>query len=149
MSLQLEENLLNYVKSLVKDIDIDFWGNGRFSIHTDRHMVSHKEGKCCSLSYDLESMTDVSCSMLSSILQEFSINQFDTHFSKFFANPHLSIGKIRLCKSLRAWSIPQLISVSPVAVVGGVRTPLLLRGRSLRAPGTRQVIDIKQDRLFN
>lgn len=41
-SLQLEEDLLNYVKSLVKDIE--FWGNGRFLIHTDRQMVSHKEG---------------------------------------------------------------------------------------------------------
>ncbi|XP_057794763.1 squamosa promoter-binding-like protein 14 [Salvia miltiorrhiza] len=86
---QLEDNLLNYVKSLVKDIDIDFWGNGRFLIHTDRQMVSHKEGK------------------------------------------------IRLCKSLRAWSTPELISVSPVAVVGGQQTTLLLRGRSLKAPGTR------------
>lgn len=47
MSLQLEENLLTYVRTLVKDIDIDFWGNGRFLIHTDRQIVSHKEGRCC------------------------------------------------------------------------------------------------------
>ncbi|KAH6821325.1 hypothetical protein C2S53_006156 [Perilla frutescens var. hirtella] len=86
---QLEANLLNYVQSLVKDIDIDFWGNGRFFIHTDRQMVSHKEGK------------------------------------------------IRLCKSLRAWGTPELISVSPVAVVGGHQTTLLLRGKRLKAPDTR------------
>ncbi|XP_042006547.1 squamosa promoter-binding-like protein 14 [Salvia splendens] len=84
---QLEEDLLNYVKSLVKDIE--FWGNGRFLVHTDRQMVSHKEGK------------------------------------------------IRLWKSLKAWSKPELISVSPVAVVGGQPTTLILRGRSLKAPGTR------------
>uniref|UniRef100_A0A830CKD0 Squamosa promoter-binding-like protein 14 n=1 Tax=Phtheirospermum japonicum TaxID=374723 RepID=A0A830CKD0_9LAMI len=41
---QLEKNILNHVKSLVKDIDVDFWGNGRFLVHTDRQMVSHKEG---------------------------------------------------------------------------------------------------------
>ncbi|KAL1547124.1 SBP domain [Salvia divinorum] len=86
---QLEEDLLNYVKSLVKDIDIEFWGNGRFLIHTDRQMVSHKEGK------------------------------------------------IRLCKSLKAWSTPELVLVSPVAVVGGQPTTLVLRGRCLEAPGTR------------
>ncbi|KAL2232157.1 squamosa promoter-binding-like protein 14 [Sesamum indicum] len=86
---QLEENLLNYVKSLVKDIDVDFWGNGRFLVHTDRQMASHKDGR------------------------------------------------IRLCKSWRAWSTPELISVSPLAVVGGQETSLLLRGRSLTGPGTK------------
>ncbi|KAL7116397.1 hypothetical protein ACP275_03G002800 [Erythranthe tilingii] len=85
---QIDENLLNYVKSLVKDVDIDFWGNGRFLVHTDRQMVSHKEGK------------------------------------------------IRLCKSWRTWNTPELIAVSPLAVVGGQETALLLRGRSLTAPGT-------------
>ncbi|KAI3465503.1 hypothetical protein Pfo_022166 [Paulownia fortunei] len=85
---QLDENLLNYVKSLVKDIDVGFWGSGRFLVYSDRKMASHKDGK------------------------------------------------IRLCKSWRAWSIPELISVSPVAVVAGQETSLLLRGRSLTAPGT-------------
>ncbi|KAL0324784.1 UNVERIFIED_CONTAM: Squamosa promoter-binding-like protein 14 [Sesamum radiatum] len=85
----LEENLLNYVKALVKDIDVNFWGNGRFLVHTDRQMASHKDGK------------------------------------------------IRLCKSWRALSTPELISVSPLAVVGGQETSLLLRGRSLTAPGTK------------
>ncbi|KAK4428241.1 Squamosa promoter-binding-like protein 14 [Sesamum alatum] len=85
----LEENLLNYVKALVEDIDVDFWGNGRFLVHTDRQMASHKDGK------------------------------------------------IRLCKSWRALSTPELISVSPLAVVSGQETSLLLRGRSLRAPGTK------------
>ncbi|KAJ6809285.1 squamosa promoter-binding-like protein 15 isoform X2 [Iris pallida] len=46
-------------------------------------------------------------------------------------------GKIRLCKSWRTWSAPQLISVSPVAVVSGQETTLVLRGRNLTIPGTK------------
>lgn len=45
LSLQIEKDLLNYVKSLIKDIDAEFWGNGRFLVRTDRQMASHKEGK--------------------------------------------------------------------------------------------------------
>ncbi|KAG8377183.1 hypothetical protein BUALT_Bualt08G0001600 [Buddleja alternifolia] len=86
---QLEQNLLHYVRSLVNDIDVDFWGNGRFLVQTDKQMASHKDGK------------------------------------------------IRLCKSLRAWSTPELISVSPVAVVSGQETCLVLKGRSLKAPDTK------------
>lgn len=44
--MQLEDNLLNYVKSLVKEIDVDFWGNGRFLVYTDRQMASNKDGRC-------------------------------------------------------------------------------------------------------
>ncbi|XP_073275170.1 squamosa promoter-binding-like protein 16 [Primulina huaijiensis] len=86
---QFEINLLQYVKSLVRGVDVDFWGNGRFLIHTDRQMASHKDGS------------------------------------------------IRLCKSWRGWSTPELIWVSPVAVVGGQETSLLFRGRRLTAPGTK------------
>nr|XP_043617747.1 squamosa promoter-binding-like protein 14 [Erigeron canadensis] len=46
-------------------------------------------------------------------------------------------GKVYLFKSLKAWSIPQLISISPLAVVAGKETSLLLRGRNLRTPGTK------------
>ncbi|WCJ44785.1 squamosa promoter binding protein-like 14 [Euphorbia peplus] len=46
-------------------------------------------------------------------------------------------GKIHLCKSWRSWSSPELISVSPVAVVGGIKTSLRLRGRNLANPGTK------------
>ncbi|XP_068647240.1 squamosa promoter-binding-like protein 15 [Aristolochia californica] len=46
-------------------------------------------------------------------------------------------GKIRLCKSWRNWSSPELLSVSPVAVVAGQATSLVLRGRNLTAPGTK------------
>ncbi|KAF2310822.1 hypothetical protein GH714_017456 [Hevea brasiliensis] len=46
-------------------------------------------------------------------------------------------GNIRLCKSWRTWSSPELISVSPLAVVGGQETSLLLRGRNLTNPGTK------------
>lgn len=53
LSLQLEQNILYYVKSLVKDIDVNFWANGRFLVHTDRQMAFHKEGKNCSFHYHL------------------------------------------------------------------------------------------------
>ncbi|XP_073283312.1 squamosa promoter-binding-like protein 16 isoform X1 [Primulina huaijiensis] len=86
---QFEKNLLQYVKSLVRGVDVDFWGNGRFLIHTDRQMASHKDGS------------------------------------------------VRLCKHWRGWSTPELIWISPVAVVGGQDTSLLLRGRQLTAPGTK------------
>ncbi|KAF5455562.1 hypothetical protein F2P56_025123 [Juglans regia] len=46
-------------------------------------------------------------------------------------------GKIRLCKSWRTWSSPELILVSPLAVVGGQETPLLLKGRNLSNPGAK------------
>ncbi|XP_065881441.1 squamosa promoter-binding-like protein 14 [Euphorbia lathyris] len=46
-------------------------------------------------------------------------------------------GRIRLCKSWRTWSSPELMSVTPVAVVGGQKTSLRLRGRNLATPGTK------------
>ncbi|KAJ9546146.1 hypothetical protein OSB04_025853 [Centaurea solstitialis] len=46
-------------------------------------------------------------------------------------------GKVYLFKSLKAWSSPELISVSPLAVVAGKETSLLLKGRNLRTPGTK------------
>ncbi|KAJ8747883.1 hypothetical protein K2173_014530 [Erythroxylum novogranatense] len=46
-------------------------------------------------------------------------------------------GRIHLCKSWRSWSTPELISVSPVAIVAGHETSLLLRGKNLTYPGTK------------
>ncbi|KAF8405616.1 hypothetical protein HHK36_010523 [Tetracentron sinense] len=46
-------------------------------------------------------------------------------------------GKIRLCKSWTTWNAPELISVTPLAVVSGQETSLLLKGRNLTAPGTK------------
>ncbi|XP_044475150.1 squamosa promoter-binding-like protein 14 [Mangifera indica] len=46
-------------------------------------------------------------------------------------------GKIRLCKSWRTWSSPELISVSPLAVVVGQENSFILRGRNLTSPGTK------------
>ncbi|KAH8514921.1 hypothetical protein H0E87_003684 [Populus deltoides] len=45
--------------------------------------------------------------------------------------------KVRLCKSRRTWSSPELILVSPVAVIGGQETSLQLKGRNLTGPGTK------------
>ncbi|KFK44212.1 hypothetical protein AALP_AA1G229200 [Arabis alpina] len=44
-------------------------------------------------------------------------------------------GKIRCSKSWRTWNSPELISVSPVAVVAGEETSLVVRGRSLTNDG--------------
>ncbi|CAL5383262.1 unnamed protein product [Camellia sinensis] len=41
------------------------------------------------------------------------------------------------CKSWKAWRSPELISVSPLAIVGGEETSLFLRGRNLNIPGTK------------
>ncbi|KAF5740997.1 Squamosa promoter binding protein-like 14 [Tripterygium wilfordii] len=46
-------------------------------------------------------------------------------------------GRIRLCKSWRSWSSPELISVSPLVVVSGQETSLTLRGRNLSNTGTK------------
>lgn len=50
---------------------------------------------------------------------------------------YLSSGKVRLSKSWRTWNAPELISVSPLAVVAGKETSLVLRGRNLTVPGTK------------
>ncbi|CAF2084630.1 squamosa promoter-binding-like protein 14 [Brassica rapa] len=44
-------------------------------------------------------------------------------------------GRIRCSKSWRTWNSPELISVSPVAVVAGEETSLVIRGRSLTNDG--------------
>ncbi|TKY69131.1 Squamosa promoter-binding protein 14 [Spatholobus suberectus] len=46
-------------------------------------------------------------------------------------------GKIRLCKSWRTWKSPELISVSPLAIVSGQETSISLKGRNLSTPGTK------------
>ncbi|XP_061373386.1 squamosa promoter-binding-like protein 14 [Gastrolobium bilobum] len=46
-------------------------------------------------------------------------------------------GKIRLCKPWRTWRSPELISVSPLAIVSGEETSVLLKGRNLSTPGTK------------
>ncbi|MQL98453.1 hypothetical protein Taro_031166 [Colocasia esculenta] len=46
-------------------------------------------------------------------------------------------GKIRLCRTWRTWRAPEIISVSPLAVVSGREISLVLRGRNLNVPGTK------------
>ncbi|KAI0501622.1 hypothetical protein KFK09_016567 [Dendrobium nobile] len=46
-------------------------------------------------------------------------------------------GKIRLCKSWRSLTAPELTSISPIAVLSGQETTLILRGRNLTIPGTK------------
>ncbi|PIA56969.1 hypothetical protein AQUCO_00700971v1 [Aquilegia coerulea] len=86
---QLQGELFQRVNSLVQDSSSDFWRSGRFLVHTDKQLASHKDGK------------------------------------------------IHLCKSWKTWSSPELISVMPLAVVGGQKTSLVLRGRNLTVPGTK------------
>ncbi|XP_020593157.1 squamosa promoter-binding-like protein 15 isoform X2 [Phalaenopsis equestris] len=45
-------------------------------------------------------------------------------------------GKIRIIKSWRTFSGPELTSISPIAVMGGQETTLILKGRNLSVPGT-------------
>lgn len=50
MSMQLEENLLQRVNTLVQGSDLDFWRKGRFLVRTDAQLVSYKDGidnYCC------------------------------------------------------------------------------------------------------
>ncbi|XP_057737547.1 squamosa promoter-binding-like protein 14 isoform X1 [Arachis stenosperma] len=46
-------------------------------------------------------------------------------------------GKIHLCKPWRTWRSPELISVSPLAIVSGQETSFSLKGRNLSNPGTK------------
>ncbi|KAK7274181.1 hypothetical protein RIF29_15260 [Crotalaria pallida] len=46
-------------------------------------------------------------------------------------------GQIRLCKPWRTWRSPELISVSPLAIVSGQETSISLKGRNLSTPGTK------------
>lgn len=43
--LQLQQNLLQHLSSLVHSSASDFWRNGRFLVHTGRQLASHKDGK--------------------------------------------------------------------------------------------------------
>lgn len=44
--MQLEENLLQRVNSLVQSSDLDFWRKGRFLVRTNSQLVSYKAGMC-------------------------------------------------------------------------------------------------------
>ncbi|XAR64303.1 hypothetical protein NMG60_11024585 [Bertholletia excelsa] len=46
-------------------------------------------------------------------------------------------GRIHICKSQKAWHSPEILSVSPLAVVSGQETCLALRLRNLNSPGTK------------
>ncbi|KAF7095321.1 hypothetical protein CFC21_097518 [Triticum aestivum] len=46
-------------------------------------------------------------------------------------------GMTRLSKSWRTWNTPELTLVTPIAVVGGRKTSLVLKGRNLTIPGTQ------------
>lgn len=60
-----------------------------------------------------------------------------------------SVGKIRVFNSRRAWTSPELISVSPLAVIGGQETSVVLRGRNLITTGTKYVDPIEKSVMFN
>lgn len=87
--VQLEENFVQRVDSLIHNSDSDFWRNGRFLVYSGSQLASHKDGR------------------------------------------------IRMCKPWGTWRSPELISVSPLAIVGGQETSISLKGRNLSAPGTK------------
>lgn len=77
---------------------------------------------------------------INSLLQDsgtdfWGTGRFLAHTEKQIAS-HMD-GKVYLSKFLKAWSSPQLISISPLAIVAGKETALLLRGRNLRTSGTK------------
>lgn len=43
--LQFEANLLQYVKSLTKDFNTEFWSNGRFLVCTGKQLALRVDGK--------------------------------------------------------------------------------------------------------
>ncbi|KAK8964372.1 Squamosa promoter-binding-like protein 15 [Platanthera guangdongensis] len=86
---ELEEDLLQRVKSLVNGSGSRFWRNVRFLVRTSGQIISHKDGK------------------------------------------------IRVCTSSRTSTAPELTSVSPIAVVSGEETTLILKGRNLNIPGNK------------
>ncbi|GAB4837617.1 Squamosa promoter-binding-like protein [Ancistrocladus abbreviatus] len=61
--------------------------------------------------------------------------RFLVHLGKHMAS--YKDGMIRVCKIWSTWCSPELLSVSPLAIVGGQDTSLKLRGRNLTNPGTR------------
>lgn len=44
LTVQLEQNLLQRVSSLVQCSEPEFWQNGRFLVRTNRQLASHKDG---------------------------------------------------------------------------------------------------------
>lgn len=49
--LQLEDNLLQRVTTLVQDSETEFWRSGRFLIRTNRQLVSHKDGMVSDINF--------------------------------------------------------------------------------------------------
>lgn len=58
LCLQLEDNLLQNITSLVKDSEDPFWRKGRFLINAGRQLASYQDGEC---SYDHNSNNHTSC----------------------------------------------------------------------------------------
>ncbi|KAJ4916294.1 Squamosa promoter-binding-like protein 14 [Raphanus sativus] len=79
------------------------------------------------------------------LLQRVAVMLQDSHSgfwrnSRFIVNTGRQLashknGRIRCSKSWRTWNSPELISVSPVAVVAGEKTSLVVKGRSLTNDG--------------
>ncbi|CAH8389959.1 unnamed protein product [Eruca vesicaria subsp. sativa] len=79
------------------------------------------------------------------LLQRVTVMLQDSHSgfwrnSRFIVNTGRQLashknGRIRCSKSWRTWNSPELISVSPIAVVAGEETSLVVRGRSLTNDG--------------
>ncbi|XP_020575955.1 squamosa promoter-binding-like protein 15 [Phalaenopsis equestris] len=46
-------------------------------------------------------------------------------------------GKIRVCKSWRSLTAPEITSISPIAVLSGQETSVILKGPNLSIPGTK------------
>jgi hypothetical protein len=130
--MQLEENFLRRVSSLVRDSDLDFWREGRFLVRTDNQLVTYKDGI----------HNYYFCVTLFLLVWGHSlVFWLCVRFSWY----EICIpGMTRVSKSWRAWNTPELTLVTPIAVVGGRKTSLVLKGRNLTIPGTQWVFpDVK------
>jgi len=126
--MQLEENLLQRVNSLVQSSDMDFWRKGRFLVRTDSQLVSYKAGMCKLVNWAPYIYIYI-------YIYIYFVPQLIGELSLMFAMSYS--GMTRLSKSWRTWNTPELTFVSPIAVVGGRKTSLILKGRNLSIPGTQ------------
>lgn len=123
--MQLEENFLQRVNSLVQASDLDFWRKGRFLVRSDNQLVSYKDG--IHNYYLCVNFLLYCCSLFGGFWLWICFGWYQICIP----------GMTRLSKSWRTWNTPELTLVTPIAVVGGRKTSLVLKGRNLTIPGTQ------------
>lgn len=115
--------------------------------HSPSEMESYIRPGCVILSVYV-SMSSAAWEHLEENFVQYVHSLIQTSDAKFWRNGRFLVhtgsqvalykdGKIRLCQRWRTWRSPELISVSPLAIVGGQETSISLKGRNLSTPGTK------------